>query len=173
MHPSRTLLVAACAFYLQGTHAQVQGDIGKDRMMLFGIVTDDKSDVELRNVTVRVFTDSVAQDSVFTDPMGKYQLFLPLTGMHHVVYSMDGFHRKVVQVDANGELDEAARKQEWNLRVDISLVRSDKALPDELLDTPIGKAAWQPAMREFQWDQPYTERYKQRFKQAVKAAGKN
>ncbi len=141
-------------------------------MMLFGIVSEEKGGIELRNVTVRLYTDSVAQDSVFTDPMGKYQLFIPLTGMHRVVYSLDGFHRKIVEVDTNGDLDEAARKQEWNLRVDISLVRSEVELPDELLDTPIGKAAWQPAMHEFQWDQPYTERYKQRYKQAVKAAGR-
>ena len=56
--------------------------------------------------------------------------------------------------------------------LDIGLVRSDLVLPDELLDTPIGKAAWLPAVREFRWDQPYTERYKQRYKQAVKAAGR-
>lgn len=140
--------------------------------MLFGVVTEDKGGADMRNVCVRVLTDSIARDSVFTDALGKYQLFIPLTGIHRLVYAMDGYHRKVVEVDANGELDEAARRQEWNLRIDISLVKADVPLPDELLDTPIGKAAWQPEMREFRWDQPYTERYRQQYKQAVKAAGK-
>lgn len=140
--------------------------------MLFGIVEDQRSGKPLQNVCVRVYTDSIAGDSVFTDPVGKYQTFVSLGGVHRVVYSSDGHHRKVVQLDTSGELDDAARAQEWNMRVDISLMGSDLTLPDELLDTPIGIAEWQPAMREFQWDQPYTERYKQRFKQAVKEAGK-
>ena len=172
MQPSRHLLIALGAMWMFTARAQVGGGIGEGKMMLFGIVSEEKGGIELRNVTVRLYTDSVAKDSVFTDPMGKYQLFIPLAGVHRVVYSLDGFNRKIVEVDTNGELDEAARKQEWNLRVDIGLVRSDLVLPDELLDTPIGKAAWLPAVREFRWDQPYTERYKQRYKQAVKAAGR-
>lgn len=172
MHRSRSLFTAVYMALVVTTVAQVPDGIGKDQMMFFGIVTQEKGGAEMRNVTVRLYTDSVAGDSVFTDAVGKYQLFIPLNGVHRVVYSMEGYHRKVVQVDATGEMDAAARQQEWNLRVDISLVQADLALPDELLDTPIGKAEWQPGMREFKWDQPYTERYKQQYKQAVKAAGR-
>ncbi|MBX2971691.1 MAG: hypothetical protein KF797_01175 [Flavobacteriales bacterium] len=172
MRRLRSFLSAICVAAVIPAVAQVSGDIGKDRMMLFGVVTEDKGGADMRNVCVRLYTDSVAGDSVFTDAMGKYQLFIPLKGVHRLVYSMDGYHRKVVQVDASGEMDEAARKQEWNMRVDISLVQATLALPDELLDTPVGKAEWQPEMREFKWDQPYTERYKLRYKQAVKAAGR-
>ncbi|MGV3638672.1 MAG: hypothetical protein ACO1NQ_13610 [Flavobacteriales bacterium] len=166
------LLLCAALWNAQALHAQTKGAIGGDNMMLFGIVTEEKGGAEMQNVRVRVYTDSIAGDSVFTDAMGKYQLFVPLKGVHRLVYSTDGFHRKVVAIDTNGELDAAARGEEWNMRIDISLAKADLALPDELLDTPIGKAAWQPEMREFQWDQPYTERYKQRYKQEVKAAGK-
>lgn len=141
-------------------------------MMLFGIVTDEAGNDPMRNVTVRLYTDSVAGDSVFTDPLGKYQLFVPLAGVHRLVYSMDGYHRKTVLVDANAEMDAAARALEWNMRIDISLMLAQVALSDELLDTPIGKAAWQADLREFKWDQPYTDRYKLRLKQALKAAGK-
>lgn len=167
VHVLLAVLVNATA-----TSAQTKGAIGGDNMMLFGIVSEEKGDAEMQNVCVRVYTDSIPGDSVFTDAMGKYQLFVPLKGVHHLVYSTEGYHRKAVAIDTNGEMDEAARGEEWNMRIDISLAKADIALPDDLLDTPIGKAAWQPEMREFQWDQPYTERYKQRYKQEVKAAGK-
>lgn len=144
----------------------------KNDMMLFGIVEDQDSGKPIQNICVRVFTDSVPGDSVFTEANGKYQVFVPLSGVHRLVYSGEGRHRKVVTMDTNGELDAAARRQEWNMRIDISLVGSDVPLPDDLLDTPIGMAAWVPGVREFQWDQPYTERYMKRFKQAVKEAGK-
>ncbi|MBL7952932.1 MAG: hypothetical protein JNM62_14575 [Flavobacteriales bacterium] len=144
----------------------------KNDLMLFGIVDDQKSGDAMQNACVRVFTDSIAGDSVFTDAMGKYQVFVALGSKHRLAYSAEGHHRKVVEVDASAEMDAAARTQEWNIRIDISLMPAEVQLPDELLDTPIGMAAWQPAMREFQWDGPYTERYKQRFKQAVKEAGK-
>lgn len=141
-------------------------------IMLFGIVEDERSGKPLQNTRVRVYTDSIAGDSVFTDALGKYQLFVPLQGVHRLEYAGPDHHRKLVEVDANGGFDAAARAQEWNLRIDIDLLLADVALPDELLDTPIGKAAYVSAMREFQWDQPYTERYKQRFKQELKSAGK-
>lgn len=139
-------------------------------LMLFGIVEDQRSGKPLQNVCVRIYTDSIAGDSVFTDPLGKYQTFVDLGGRHRVVYSADGHHRKVVEVDTNGDLDASALAQEWNMRIDISLLGSELELPDDLLDTPVGMAAWVPAMREFQWDQPYTERYRIRYKQAVKDA---
>jgi hypothetical protein len=172
MRGSKLLFLLMALVSVPALHAQTKGAIGGDNMMLFGIVSDEKGDAEMQNVCVRVYTDSIAGDSVFTDAMGKYQLFVPLKGLHRLVYSTDGYHRKAVAIDANGEMDEAARGEEWNMRIDISLTKADVALPDDLLDTPIGKAAWQPEMREFQWDQPYTERYKQRYKQEVKAAGK-
>lgn len=143
-----------------------------ENLMLFGIVEDQRSGKPLQNARVRVYTDSIAGDSVFTDALGKYQLFVPLLGVHRLEYADPDHHRKLVEVDANGEFDAVARAQEWNLRIDIDLLLADVALPDELLDTPIGKAAYVAAMREFQWDQPYTERYKQRFKQELKSAGK-
>ncbi len=165
------ILLVVMAIWGGGTMiAQDQVAIGKDRMMLFGIVSEGTGGDALQNVTVRVFTDSVAQDPVFTDAMGKYQLFVPLTGVHRVVYSLAGHHRKVVEVDTNGEMDAEARAQEWNLRVDVSLKPAEIQLADDLLDTPVGKAAWQPVLREFQWDRPYTDRYEHRYKLAVKAA---
>ncbi|MBK6371071.1 MAG: hypothetical protein IPF64_14950 [Flavobacteriales bacterium] len=91
---------------------------------------------------------------------------------HRLEYWLEDHHRKVIQVDANGEMDAAARAQEWNLRVDIDLLIADPPLPDDLLDMPAGVAEWEPAMREFQWDRPYSERYKQRYKQALKEAGR-
>lgn len=172
MHRWR-ITILACAVVIASTAlAQVPDAIGKDKIMLFGVVTEEKGGADLRNACVRVFTDSIAGDSVFTDAMGKYQLFVPLHGVHKLVYTMDGYHRKAVSIDASGEMSENARGQEWNLRIDIGLNKADIPLPEDLLDTPIGKAAWQPERGEFLWDQPYTERYKQRYKQAVKAAGK-
>lgn len=165
-------LAAAFSIVVGPSVAQVQDAIGKDRMMLFGVVTEGKGGADLRNVTVRVVTDSIPRDSVFTDATGRYQVFVPLQGVHRLVYALDGFDRKVVQVDASGEMDEAARKQEWNLRIDIELKPTEAELPAELMDTPIGIAAWQPEVREFGWDRPYTDRYKLRYKQAVKAAGR-
>jgi len=167
-----SFLVAVCVAAVAPAVAQLSGDIGSGKMMLFGIVTDEKGGMEMHNITVRLYTDSIAADSTFTDAMGRYQLFVPLKGIHRLVYSMDGYHRKVVQVDVSGAMDEAARRQEWNMRVDISLVPATLVLPDDLLDTPIGKAGWQPGMREFQWDEPYTERYRQQYRQALKAAGR-
>jgi len=169
---TRSSLLFALSLLCSAHVVQGQTEAPKNDLMLFGIVEDQRSGKPLQNVCVRVYTDSIAGDSVFTDPVGKYQTFVSLGGVHRVVYSGDGHHRKVVQLDTSGELDDAARAQEWNMRVDISLMGSELSLPDELLDTPIGIAEWEPAMREFQWDQPYTERYKQRFKQAVKEAGK-
>lgn len=144
----------------------------KNDLMLFGIVDDQKSNDIMQNVCVRVFTDSIAGDSVFTDSMGKYQVFVPLGKKHRVAYTAEGHHRKVVEIDATAEMDVADRVKEWNIRVDISLQPAEVSLPDDLLDTPIGMARWQASLHEFQWDQPYTERYKQRYKQAVKEAGK-
>ncbi len=163
----RTLAIALALCLVRMAFAQAPPSI-----MLFGIVDDQKTNNAMQNVCVRVFTDSIAGDSVFTDAVGKYQLFVPLGQKHRLAYTAEGHHRKVVEVDATAEMDAAARNQEWNIRIDISLLPAEVPLPDELLDTPIGMAAWQPAMREFQWDQPYTERYKQRYKQAVKEAGK-
>lgn len=167
---TRAFLLVVC-IAVQVT-VRAQDTIGKDRIMLFGVVTEEKGGADLRNVTVRVVTDSIVSDSVFTDALGRYQVFVPLSGVHRLIYSLDGHHRKVVQVDASGEMDEAARKQEWNLRIDIGLEKAAVPLPAELVDTPIGIAAWKPEMREFSWDRPYTERYKLRYKQAMKAAGR-
>lgn len=140
-------------------------------LMLFGIVEDGRGQ-PLQNVCVRVYTDSVAGDSVFTDPLGKYQTFVPLDGEHRLTYTYDGHHRKCVLINADAEMDAADRVREWNMRIDITLLPADAPLPDDLLDTPAGMAAWVPAMHEFQWDQPYSERYKQRLKQEMKAAGR-
>lgn len=172
METGRTLLAVLCTWLCGPAVAQVGDGIGKDRMMLFGVVTEEKDGTDLGNVTVLVVTDSIARDSAFTDALGRYQVFVPLQGVHRLVYALEGHHRKVVQVDTNGEMDEAARKQEWNLRIDIGLEKAEVALSDDLLNTPIGIAAWQPQMREFTWDRPYTERYRARYKQAMKAAGR-
>jgi|GEM_PF-940699 len=150
-------------------HAQVPEKA--NNMMFFGIVDDLRTGKALQNVCIRVYTDSVPGDSVFTDAAGKYQTFQPLHGLQHLVYSLDGHHRKVVEVDLNGEMETADRSREWNMRIDVSLVTAGAALADDLLDTPIGKAKWAPAMHEFQWDQAYTERYMHRFKRALKVAG--
>lgn len=159
------------AFCLTGA-AFAQEPPPKNDLMLFGIVDDQKSNDVMQNVCVRVFTDSIAGDSVFTDAMGKYQVFVPLGKKHRLAFTAEGHHRKVVEIDATAEMEVADRVKEWNIRIDISLQPADVQLPDELLDTPIGMASWEAALHEFQWDQPYTERYKQRYKQAVKEAGK-
>lgn len=166
----RLLLITALAPASCVLGAQDGSMSQEQEMMLFGIVEDERGNAPMQNVCVRVYTDSIAGDSVFTDPMGKYQVFVPLKGVHTLVYRMDGYHRKTVQVDTNGEMDNVARTKEWNIRIDIGLAQAGKPLPDDLLDTPIGRAKWQPSLGEFQWDQPYTERYKQRYKQALKAA---
>jgi hypothetical protein len=165
-----TCLILASNCFVGTSSAQSTG--GTENIMLFGIVEDQRSGRALQNVRVRVYTDSIAGDSVFTDPTGKYQIFLPLNGSHRLEYWLEDHHRKVVQVDANGEMDATARAQEWNLRVDIDLLIADPPLPDDLLDMPAGVAEWEPAMRDFQWNRPYSERYKQRYKQALKEAGR-
>ncbi|MEO8589692.1 MAG: hypothetical protein ABI432_10015 [Flavobacteriales bacterium] len=142
---------------------------GQSKMMLFGIVEDQRSDA-MQNVCVRVFTDSIAGDSIFTDAKGSYQLFVPIAGCQRLVYTADAHHRKVVEVDANGKMDPADRNQEWNLRVDITLLAAEQDLPADLLDTPVGMAAWAPATKSFEWDQAYTARYMLRYKEALKQA---
>lgn len=153
---------------------QAQDDVAlrPQDMMLFGIVEEERGRAPMGNVRVQVSTDSVPGDSTFTDAMGKYQVFVPLKGVHRVVYGMEGHHRKAVLVDANADMDAAARAREWNIRIDIALMRSDTPLPDDLLDTPIGRAAWRKELGEFKWDEPYTERYKLRLKKALKASGR-
>lgn len=168
----RTTLAFLIAAVAMSSKAQDSTATKPADMMIFGIITDKAGNDPMRNASVTLHTDSMAVDSVFTDPLGRYQIFIPLAGVHRLVYAMDGYHRKTVEVDANAEMDAATRAQEWNLRVDISLLRAEVPLPDELLDTPVGKAAWQAEMREFKWDGPYTDRYEQRFKQALKEAAR-
>ncbi|HRH71137.1 MAG TPA: hypothetical protein PLB89_16665 [Flavobacteriales bacterium] len=148
---------------------QAQKDHG---MMLFGIVEDLKSGKPLSNACVRFATDSVMGDSVFTDGRGAYQTFIPLGDRYRLTYAADGHHVKSLIVDATGEMEPADRQREWNLRIDITLASSALDLPEDLLDMPFGIASWVPAMHEFQWDGPYTERYREQFKLAVKAAEK-
>lgn len=143
---------------------------GQTQMMLFGIVEDQRTEHALQNVCVRVYTDSIPGDSIFTDIEGRYQLFVPMKGCHRVVYSSEGFYRKAVEVDTNGKMDPVDRQQEWNLRIDITLLTAEKELPELLLDTPVGSAAWIPATKSFEWDQAYTARSAQRFKEALKQA---
>ena len=143
---------------------------GQTQMMLFGIVEDQRTEHALENVGVRVFTDSIPGDSIFTDVEGRYQIFVPMKGCHRLVFTSDGYYRKAVEVDTNGKMDPADRQQEWNLRIDITLLTAEKELPDPLLDTPVGSAAWIPATKSFEWDQAYTARYALRFKEALKQA---
>ena len=138
--------------------------------MLFGIVKEAKSGKAVHNATLRVVTDSVPGDSVFTDPQGSYQIFVPLGGLHRLVYDADGHDRKVVEVDTRAEMDPADRNKEWNIRIDIALVRTDLVLSDELLDTPVGRSKWIQERHAFEWDTPYSERYQIRYKADVKAA---
>lgn len=143
---------------------------GQTQMMLFGIVEDQRTEHALQNVCVRVYTDSIPGDSIFTDVDGRYQIFVPMKGCHRLVFANDGHYRKAVEVDTNGKMDPADRQQEWNLRIDITLLAAEKELPDLLLDTPVGSAAWIPATKSFEWDQAYTAREAQRFKEALKQA---
>lgn len=165
-HLPRMLLLLACGWMVP---VQAQKE---QSMMLFGIVEDLKSGKPLSNACVRFATDSVIGDSVFTDGRGAYQTFVPLGDRYRLTYAADGHHVKSLVVDTKGEMEPADRQREWNLRIDITLASSALDLPEDLLDMPFGIASWVPAMHEFQWDGPYTERYREQFKLAVKAAEK-
>jgi hypothetical protein len=148
----------------------VSGVSGQGNLMFFGIVKDAKSGKAVHNATLRIVTDSVPGDSVFTDPQGSYQIFVPLGGLHHLEYTAEGHDRKVVEVDARADMGPADRNKEWNIRIDISLVREGIILSDDLLDTPVGRSKWVEERHAFEWDTPYSERYQIRYKQEVKAA---
>lgn len=142
------------------------------RIMLFGIVEDLKSGKPIPNACIRFATDSVVGDSVFTDGRGAYQTFAPLGQRYRLTYAADGHHLKSLVVDTKCEMEPADRQREWNMRIDITLVSSALELPEDLLDMPFGIASWVPAIHDFQWDGPYTERYREQFKLALKAAEK-
>jgi len=144
----------------------------EQHMMLFGIVEDLKSGKPIPNACVRFDTDSMAGDSVFTDMRGAYQTFVPMGQRYKLTYAADGHHGKLLVVDTQGEMEPADRQREWNMRIDITLASSALELPEDLLDMPFGVASWVPAMHDFQWDGPYTERYREQFKLALKAAEK-
>jgi hypothetical protein len=146
--------------------------LGQENMMFFGIIKDAKSGKAMHNASLRIVTDTIAGDSVFTDPQGSYQIFVPLGGLHRLVYNAEGYDWKVVEVDTRAEMEPADLNKEWNIRIDISLVRTDLVLSEELLNTPVGRSKWIQERHAFEWDTPYSERYQVRYKEEVKAVKK-
>lgn len=125
------------------------------QVIVTGRVRDFDSAAALAGATIAA-TDSLGARSIVSagDP-GTYALPLPTDRAFTVTYSAEGHVPKRILIDTRG-IPEKERSAQFDLTVDVTLMRPEEGVDYGVLDRPIGRCAYSAEEDQVTWDLPYT-----------------
>jgi len=147
----------ACLFYGYIEEGQFEDENPKKKKV--------KEPAKLAGVKIYTYVGDQLQGEQMARETGFYALSLSSGETYRVVFEKDGYFCKCFELDCRN-LEFTANDAAMKCLVDVSLFR--KVEDDSLLNLckyPFARCAFNPSIREMEWDMEYTERTREKFYQ--------
>lgn len=141
-------LVLLCAFPVL---AQV------DNVMVYGTVKDMTTAKKLDGVVVTVFKNGGKLVEVNTNASGKYEVNLDYGADYKIMCAKPGFVGKNITIDTRN-VPEEERSGGHGMNIDFTMMAELSGVDYSILLEPFGKAKYEKATGNFEWDIDYTTR---------------
>lgn len=139
------LLLVCLSFFAQTTYQlPVQGQISGDYGVLSG-------------VKIEVFQGSALMKTYVTDAGGNYSFDLPLNSEYMIVVSKEGMASKKFSVSTRGVPAERATNKFSIIDADIGLYEKIEGVDYSVLNQPLNKYVYNPAIENFEFDKAYLQ----------------
>ncbi|HRH38378.1 MAG TPA: carboxypeptidase-like regulatory domain-containing protein, partial [Flavobacteriales bacterium] len=155
LHSSFKRLAASfiLAFALVTAMAQV------DVVMIYGTVKDMTSSKKLDGVIITVFKNGAKLVDVPTNASGKYEVNLDYGADYKIMCSKSGYVGKNITIDTRN-IPEEDRQGGHGMNIDFTMMVSIPDVDFSILQEAFGKAKYQAASNNFEWDMEYTAKMK-------------
>ena len=147
----RALWMCALLLVMNVAHGQL------DNVMVYGTVKDMTSAKKLDGATVTVFKNGAKLVDVFTNASGKYEVNLDYGSDYKIMWSKSGFVGKNITINTK-EVPEEERNGGHGMNIDITMMAELSGVDYSILLEPFGKAKYDKATGNFEWDIDYTTR---------------
>ncbi len=128
-----------------------------DNVIVFGTVKDMTTAKKLDGVTVTVFKNGAKLVDVVSNASGKYEVNLDYGADYKVMCSKPGFVGKNITINTK-EVPEEERSGGHGMNIDFTMMAELSGVDYSILLEPFGKARFDKATGNFEWDIEYTNR---------------
>jgi len=139
-------------------------------MIVYGAVRDmvTRDSIPNANVTLHVADNDLPLITIQTNARGRYQIGLTEMKAYTILYSAPGKVGKKVLIDLRGP-----SKETWEvgfgMHIDVTLLDSLPDVDFSVLSEPFGKAHYNTANENYEWDMEYTSSMRDRQAALLKA----
>ncbi|MDF1675115.1 MAG: hypothetical protein P1U44_05295, partial [Vicingaceae bacterium] len=144
----------------------------EQKIALSGIVSEYYSESTMEGVSIKITENGNYIHNVISDKKGRYELLVDYEKEYIVLYEKANFVPKKIIVNTKG-IPPDKRNSVNDLFVEMTLFQQHKDLNVAFLEKPIGKAIYDPKMRELDWDMSYTAPIAQKLNQELANFKKN
>ncbi len=128
-----------------------------DNVMVYGTVKDMTTAKKLDGVVVTVFKNGAKLVDVSTNASGKYEVNLDYGSDFKIMCSKPGFVGKNITINTK-EVPEEERSGGHGMNIDFTMMAELSGVDYSILLEPFGKAKYDKATGNFEWDIDYTTR---------------
>jgi hypothetical protein len=136
-----------------------------------GTIKNDANRKNMDKVTVSVKQNGKDFDAFTTTSNGKYGFNLPLGHLYTLTFTADGFVKKKIELNTKGIPPEDMAGG-FKLNMDMTLFAYQEGFNTELMEKPLGKAAFDPIRNSVEFDYDYTARMQKEIADEFKRLAK-